>query len=350
MKNIEVTASRNYTVYIGSGILPELGPLMRAQVPGERVCIVTDDTVQALYGAQAEASLTQTGFAVCTFAFPHGEQSKCAATYLKLLNFLAEQHLTRTDAIVALGGGVPGDLAGFAAATYLRGIAFAQVPTTLLAAVDSSVGGKTAIDLDAGKNLAGAFWQPCLVLCDPDTLQTLPEEIFADGCAEVIKYGVLGDEALFAHLEQYGLAFDRERVITRCVEMKRDVVAADEFDNGQRQLLNLGHTLGHAVEACSAFAVSHGKAVAIGMATVARAASARGFCPTDCAGRIGAVVQKFGLPDRTAYPLAALCGVMLADKKRRGGAIRVVVPERIGACRLENMPVAALEDFMKAGL
>lgn len=249
MKKIEVTASRNYTVHIGSGILPELGPLLRAQVPGERVCIVTDDTVQALYGAQAEASLTQAGFAVCTFAFPHGEQSKCAATYLKLLNFLAEQHLTRTDAIVALGGGVPGDLAGFAAATYLRGIAFAQVPTTLLAAVDSSVGGKTAIDLDAGKNLAGAFWQPCLVLCDYDTLQTLPEEIFADGCAEVIKYGVLGDEALFAHLEQYGLAFDRERVITRCVEMKRDVVAADEFDNGQRQLLNLGHTLGHAVEA-----------------------------------------------------------------------------------------------------
>ena len=146
------------------------------------------------------------------------------------------------------------------------------------------------------------------------------------------------------------MAFDRERVITRCVEMKRDVVAADEFDNGQRQLLTLGHTLGHAVEACSAFAVSHGKAVAIGMATVARAASARGICPTDCAGRIGVVVQKFGLPDRTAYPLAALCGVMLADKKRRGGAIRVVVPERIGACRLENMPVAALEDFMKAGL
>ena len=163
MKKIEVTASRNYTVHIGSGILPELGLLLRAQVPGERVCIVTDDTVQALYGAQAEASLTQAGFAVCTFAFPHGEQSKCAATYLKLLNFLAEQHLTRTDAIVALGGGVPGDLAGFAAATYLRGIAFAQVPTTLLAAVDSSVGGKTAIDLDAGKNLAGAFWQPCLV-------------------------------------------------------------------------------------------------------------------------------------------------------------------------------------------
>lgn len=172
--------------------------------------------------------------------------------------------------VVALGGGVVGDLAGFAAASYLRGIRFIQVPTTLLAAVDSSVGGKTAIDLPAGKNLAGAFCQPSLVLCDTDTLNSLPLDIFRDGCAEVIKYGVLYDPKLFAHLEEKGLSFDREAVITRCVELKRDVVMEDEFDTGARMKLNLGHTVGHGVEAKSHFAISHGKAVAIGMAIVSR--------------------------------------------------------------------------------
>ena len=350
MREVQVNASGSYQVLIGSGLLPQIGPMLRTLVPGSSVVIVTDDTVQALYEVTVRQSLESVGMQTATFVIPHGEQSKCAASYIKLLNFLAEHRLTRSDAIVALGGGVVGDLAGFAAATYLRGIAFAQVPTTLLAAVDSSVGGKTAIDLDTGKNLAGAFWQPCLVLCDYDTLNTLSADIFADGCAEVIKYGVLGDEALFAHLEAHGLDFDRETVITRCVEMKRDIVMEDEFDNGQRQLLNLGHTLGHAVEACSDYQLSHGKAVAIGMASVARAAAFGGICPEDCARRIEAILRQFTLPTRTDVPIGELAQVMMADKKRRSSSIRVVLPERIGVCRLEQIPVASLESFMKAGL
>lgn len=350
MRTVQVTASNSYQVLIGNGLLDQIGPLLRGVVVGTSVVVVTDDTVQALYADQVEQSLRFVGLQVYTFVIPHGEQSKCADSYIRLLNFLADHRLTRSDAIVALGGGVVGDLAGFAAATYLRGIAFAQVPTTLLAAVDSSVGGKTAIDLNAGKNLAGAFWQPCLVLCDYDTLDTLPADIFADGCAEVIKYGVLGDEKLFVHLEEKGLDFDREMVITRCVEMKRDIVGEDEFDNGKRQLLNLGHTLGHAVEACSNFTLSHGKAVAIGMASVVRASAARGICSGECAQRVESILDQFGLPIHTQTPMEKLAQVMLADKKRRSNSIRVVVPEKIGACRLDMIPVDALAAFMKAGL
>ena len=246
--------------------------------------------------------------------------------------------------IVALGGGVVGDLAGFAAASYLRGIRFIQVPTTLLAAVDSSVGGKTAIDLPAGKNLAGAFCQPSLVLCDTDTLNSLPLDIFRDGCAEVIKYGVLYDPKLFAHLEEKGLSFDREAVITRCVELKRDVVMEDEFDTGARMKLNLGHTVGHGVEAKSHFAISHGKAVAIGMAIVSRA-SACADTP-----RIVALLEQFGLPTRTDYSADDLFSYTLSDKKRSGGTVNLIIPRAIGDCAIVPTKVESLKSFIQAGL
>ncbi len=263
---------------------------------------------------------------------------------MELLNFLARNKLTRTDLIVALGGGVVGDLAGFAAASYLRGIRFIQVPTTLLAAVDSSVGGKTAIDLPAGKNLAGAFCQPSLVLCDTDTLNSLPPDIFRDGCAEVIKYGVLYDPALFAHLEEKGLAFDREAVITRCVEWKRDVVMEDEFDTGARMKLNLGHTIGHGVEARSHFGISHGKAVAIGMAIVSRAS----HCSDN--GKILGILHKFGLPVSTQYTAEDLYTYTLSDKKRTGGTVNLILPRSIGRCDIVPTPVENLKSFIQAGL
>ena len=215
MNTVTVSASKNYDILIGSGLMNQLGSLAQKLGKAQKVCLVSESTVFPLYGETAADSLKSAGFTVVTFVFPAGEESKNAQTYLALLNFLAENRLTRSDLIVALGGGVVGDLAGFAAATYLRGIRFIQVPTTLLAAVDSSVGGKTAIDLPAGKNLAGAFCQPSLVLCDTDTLNTLPLDIFRDGCAEVIKYGILYDPVLFSHLEKHGLDFDREYVITQ---------------------------------------------------------------------------------------------------------------------------------------
>ena len=269
---------------------------------------------------------------------------------MSLLIFLAENNITRNDCIVALGGGVVGDLSGFAAATYLRGIDYVQVPTPLLAMVDSSVGGKTAIDLPAGKNLCGAFYQPAFVLCDTQTLSTLPEDIFRDGCSEIIKYAVLFDQALFAHLQENGIAFDRESVISRCVEMKRDVVAADEFDRGARMKLNLGHTVGHGIEAGSNFTVTHGKAVAIGMAIVARAASKSELCSVDTADAIIRLLQVFGLTVITNFPSIELADAAMHDKKRSGDTIHLIVPRAIGQCDILPIETLELKSFIEAGL
>ena len=343
MNTVQVKASRSYEVRIGSGLLPTLGENIPKKV--KKVCIVSETNVWPLYGETASESIRNAGFEVISFVFPAGEASKCGATYLELVNFLAENRLTRSDLIVALGGGVVGDLTGFAAATFLRGIQFIQVPTTLLAAVDSSVGGKTAIDLPAGKNLCGAFYQPSLVLCDIDTLNTLPEDIFRDGCAEVIKYGVLYDPALFAHLKAHGQHFDREAVITRCVELKRDVVAEDEFDTGARMKLNLGHTIGHGVEARSNFTLSHGKSVAIGMAIVARSGS-------DDATRdaIEEILDIFGLPKDTDCTAEELYTSALSDKKRTGGTVNLIIPCSIGDCAIVPTPVEEIQAFIEKGL
>ena len=243
-----------------------------------------------------------------------------------------------------------GDLAGFAAATFLRGIGFLQLPTTLLAAVDSSVGGKTAIDLTNGKNLAGAFYQPQAVLCDLDTLDTLPAEVFADGCAEVIKYGMIGDPALLARLETVDFRADPEELVARCVAQKRDLVEQDEFDTGARQLLNLGHTLGHGVEACSGYMVSHGRAVAIGMTLVTRAAVAFGRCPAEVLPRLRRLLERYGLPDATAYSAQALYEKTLSDKKRSGDTISLVVPVAWGASQLVRIPVSELPAWIERGL
>ena len=344
MNTVTVSASKTYDILIGTGLLSTLGREAAKLGKAKNVCIVSETTVWPLYGATAQCSLEQAGFHVISFVFPAGEASKNGVTYLELLNFLAENKLTRSDLIVALGGGVVGDLAGFAAASYLRGIRFIQVPTTLLAAVDSSVGGKTAIDLPAGKNLAGAFCQPSLVLCDLNTLNTLPEDVFRDGCAEVIKYGILYDPALFSHLEEKGVSFDREAVITRCVELKRDVVAEDEFDTGQRMKLNLGHTIGHGVEAKSQFSISHGKAVAIGTAIVSRASHCK-----DC-DRIISVLTKFGLPTGTSYSAQDLYEYTLSDKKRSGSTVNLIIPRAIGQCDIVPTSIEQLLTFIKAGL
>lgn len=344
MKTVTVNASTSYDILIGSGLLSEIGTLLSKLGNANKVCIVSETNVFPLYGKTVSDHLSSSGFEVSSFIFPAGEASKNGYVYLDLLNHLAQHQLTRTDLILALGGGVTGDLAGFAAASYLRGIRFVQVPTTLLAAVDSSVGGKTAIDLPAGKNLAGAFYQPSLVICDVDTLNTLPHDVFQDGCAEVIKYGILYDPSLFAQLEKDGLSFDRESVIRRCVELKRDVVMEDEFDTGVRMKLNLGHTIGHGVEGKSNFQVSHGKAVAIGTAIVSRS------CGCQDAARIEAILRQFGLPVFTEYTADDLLQFMLSDKKRAGGILHMILPKAIGHCDIVPMPVAQLKSFIEAGL
>ena len=350
MITVKVSASKEYEVLIGTGLLSSLGAKVAKVLKPGKAVIVSDSNVWPLYGKTAFSSLKDTGFEVIHYVFPAGEESKCGAVYLELLNFLAENRVTRSDCLIALGGGVVGDMTGFAAATYLRGIRYIQVPTTLLAAVDSSVGGKTAIDLPAGKNLAGAFCQPSLVVCDTDTLTTLPDNIFRDGCAEVIKYGVLYDDALFDSLTQTGLGFDRDRVIARCVELKRDVVMEDEFDTGARQKLNFGHTVGHGIESHSCFTISHGKAVAIGMAIVTRSAAAFGLCNASTSAKIIETLHKFGLPTTTSLTSDALYASALSDKKRSGGTVNLIVPLAIGHCIIRPTPVEEMRDFIEAGL
>ena len=350
MQEVTVHASRDYRILIGIGLLPRLGQEAARCVKGRKVCIVSETNVYPHHGAAAEESLKEAGFTVVSYVFPAGESSKNGQNYLTLLNFLAENQLTRADLLIALGGGVVGDLCGFAAATYLRGVAFIQVPTTLLAAVDSSVGGKTAIDLPAGKNLAGAFYQPSLVLCDTNTLSTLPDEIFRDGCAEVIKYGILYDRNFFDYLRSTGVSFDREKVIRRCVELKRDVVAEDEFDTGARMKLNLGHTVGHGIEAKSQFAVSHGKAVAIGTAIVSRAAAKCGMLSQADANAIVDILNAYGLPTTTEYSAEELAHFMLSDKKRSGGTVNLIIPREIGRCEIIPTPVKKLAAFVETGL
>lgn len=350
MKTVHVNASKEYDVLIGKGLLSRAGELVRGVVKSKKLCVVTDDTVDALYSEAVINSLESAGFEVIKFVFPHGEQSKSAQTYLNLLGFLAKNHITRTDALVALGGGVVGDLTGFAAATYNRGMAFLQIPTTLLAAVDSSVGGKTAIDIPEGKNLVGAFHQPKIVIMDTDTLRTLPEDIYRDGCAEVIKYGVICDSDLFSALTEKHVKEAEEEVICRCVEIKRDIVAEDEFDKGVRALLNLGHTIGHAVEACSNFAISHGSAVAIGMKIVAKASVKYGICGEDCLDDINNILINYGFDLDIPYTAEELLQVALSDKKRDGDSVTLIVPEKIGKCVTRKTETKDLLAFIEAGL
>ena len=334
---------------IGRGLLDDCGRQIAERVRCASAAVVADDTVYALYGERVCASLEAAGVRTVCYVFPHGEKSKNLLEYAKILNFLAENRVTRADALIALGGGVTGDLGGFAAATYLRGIPFVQLPTTLLAAVDSSVGGKTAVDLPAGKNLAGAFYQPELVLCDLDTLDSLPREIFLDGCAEVIKYAVLGSRELFALLADIPSGKGLEEVTARCVEMKRDFVQSDELDRGARQMLNLGHTFGHAVEASSRFTLSHGKSVAIGMAMILRAACSRGLCSAETRDAVIALLQRYGLPTECPYPADMLLGALSADKKIFGTRLNLVVPTDIGACRLLPVGVDELSGWLRDG-
>ena len=350
MTTIHVAASREYDIEIGRGLLDQAGErIARVTGAGRTAAVISDTNVLPLYGQRLCSSLDQAGFRVISWAFPAGEASKNLTTYGQLLHFLGENHMTRSDIIVALGGGVTGDMAGFAAATYQRGIPFIQVPTTLLAAVDSSVGGKTAIDLDTGKNQAGCFYQPWLVLCDPDTLTTLPEREYRCGCGEIIKYSVLFDANFFEALWNTPVKDQVEHVISTCVTLKRMAVMEDEFDTGARRKLNLGHSFGHAVEACSDFSIPHGCAVAIGMAIITRAAVKRGICAQEVLDRLLAILDKYDLPTQTDYPLEALYRAALSDKKISGGKMHLIVPEAIGRCRIESIPEAEIRTWLRDG-
>jgi len=353
MPNLKINTSAPYHVLIEKGILPRSGELC-GRISGEaKICIVSDSTVHEKFGDTVSTSFEKAGFETHKVVFPPGEKTKSLDSLGKLLEYLAEAQFTRSDMLVALGGGVIGDLTGFAAAAYMRGIRFIQIPTTLLAAVDASVGGKTAIDLAAGKNLAGAFHQPSLVIFDPQTVTELPDEQMLDGLAEVIKSGVISDADLFdyvAHADDPHLDDFIMNITEAALRVKRDLVESDEHDTGQRQLLNLGHTMAHAIEKLSGYETPHGHAVAIGMRAMAQASFVAGWSQTDCFTPIDKVLKKYGFPLEIPYTPKQLAEAALKDKKRKGGTITIVIPLDIGECALLDIPVGQLEDVFTKGL
>ncbi len=344
MQRVRVKASKEYDVIIGKNLLCDVGLLTTEVVKPCRSVVVTDTTVNELYANMVISSLEKSGFNVSRYVFRAGELSKNTDTLVDMLNFFGEAHLTRSDVVFALGGGVCGDMAGFAASCFLRGVRFIQIPTTFLAAIDSSVGGKTGVNLSAGKNLMGAFYQPSMVICDIDTFDTLPDEVFADGTAEAIKYGAIFDRDLFRHIAQDKTLWSLEEIVKRCVEIKADIVNRDEHDTGLRQLLNFGHTVGHAIEKKSGYSITHGHAVAMGM-VIASAATDDSF-----AKEIADVCKKHNLPVKCSFSADELIDAALSDKKRTGDSITLVVPEEIGKCVLKKVPVSELYDFVEKGL
>jgi len=348
---------RSYTIAIGSQLLARLGQECRRLQLGSRCALVTDDHVAPHYAETALGALREAGFEPVQVTVPAGETSKSLDTVAACYDRLADHCLERKSFVVAVGGGVVGDLAGFVAATYLRGMDFVQVPTTLLAQVDSSVGGKVGVNLKAGKNLVGAFWQPRLVWCDLDTLETLPPREFRAGLAEVIKYGVIYDAELFERLENAlprVLARDPDvlsTVVARCCQIKAAVVAADETESGLRAILNFGHTIGHALEAISGYGkYLHGEAIAIGQVLAAELSSRLLAFPTRDVQRLTRLLDQAGLPTRlelTASQRARLLEAMRHDKKVSGGEIRFVLAHKIGQVSLgQPVPPELIEQVL----
>ena len=350
MSCVQISASKEYNVYIESGLIDRCGEIIRSTLKADTVALIAGSNVFPLYGKRVINSLESAGFKVVFHVIPAGEEHKTLDTFSDILAFLADNHLTRSDAALALGGGVTGDLTGFAAACYRRGINYIQMPTTLLAAVDSSVGGKTAVDMPQGKNLVGAFHQPSAVICDTDALSTLPEDIYRAGCAEVIKYGLLGNRSFFEELRKTHVTDNTESVITTCVEMKRDIVNEDEFDTGRRALLNMGHTFGHAVEALSNFSISHGYAVAIGMVLITRAAVHKGLCDASVLEDLLDILDFYALPTSTSFSADDILSVTLSDKKIKGRTCDLIVPTAIGSSIIYSVPVEALSEWISLGL
>ena len=341
-KIVSVKASCEYPVIIGRDLLKRSGQIIKEKIAPCTVAVITDDNVDKLYSKVVTESLVQAGFKVVKFVFNNGEQSKSLKTYGEILSFLASNNLTRTDAVVALGGGVTGDMAGFVASTYLRGIKYVQIPTSLLAQIDSSVGGKTAIDLAEGKNLVGAFCQPTVVIADIDTLSTLPGEVYKDGLGEVCKYLLL-DEKIFSLLQG---DYQLEELVYLCVDYKRKIVEEDEFESGNRKLLNLGHTPAHAIEKLSGYVVTHGKAVAMGVKIMLDSSKKMGYLSAGDYELAVKTINSLVGENPCPYTAEELAENSLVDKKRSGDNITIVTVHGVGDCRTEKIHVNRLLEYL----
>lgn len=350
MPTVWIPTSQPYAVHIGAGLLVHSGDFLTAMTTARRCVLVADSQVAPFYAQTVLHALESAGFTAYMYTLSAGEENKTLPVCAELLSFFAQVGLTRTDFAIALGGGVVGDMTGFACAIYQRGIDFVQMPTTLLAACDASVGGKTAVDLPEGKNLAGAFHQPRLVLCDTDTFRTLPDTVFAEGMAEVIKHALIADKELLHILQTTEIPSSIEELVQRNVEIKASFVCGDEREHGQRKLLNFGHTLGHAVERCSHYTIPHGEAVAIGMALVCRAAERLGHSPTGTLDTVLSLLRRFSLPYACPFSATALFTAAIADKKRTGDSIDIVILEEVGRAKTLRLTLEQLRHFTEVAL
>lgn len=346
MKQIKVShSSGSYQIYVGAGILGEALADVFEKNKFDRIFLVSDSNVFPLYGERVKSALGKVGITLSgEYVFPAGETSKTLETVACMYNAFREASLTRKSLVIALGGGVCGDMAGYAAATYLRGMAVLQTPTTLLSQVDSSIGGKTGVDLPCGKNLVGAFHQPTAVIADSDFLETLPREYMNDGMGEVIKYGCIADKELFYGIANSTLRLDE--IIFRCMKIKAEVVEADEFEGGLRMILNYGHTIGHGVEKLGGYTrFSHGESVGIGMLYAARIGVGEGYS-CELEGEIRRALGVCRLPMDMDYSPEELISVVMADKKRVGDDISVVLIEDIGKAVIKKLPIQKIKELI----
>ena len=352
-KTIHVNTGTPYDVVLQRGILNQCGELVKRILPkAERCVIVSDSNVAPLYAETVRKSLESAGYTAFVNVFAAGEENKRLPAIVGMYEAFTGAELSRSDFAVALGGGVTGDMCGFAAATYLRGIPFVQIPTTVLSQNDSSVGGKTGIDLDCGKNLVGSFHQPCLVLADADTLSTLPQRYITDGFGEIIKHGCIKSSELFEMIEHHGTDMSAiEELTARSVEIKAGVVERDEKESGERMLLNFGHTVGHAIEKCADYTgIAHGEAVGIGMLIMARAGEAASLTRPGTSDRIEAVLNQCGMPTSCRFTPEQLCDAAMLDKKRRGEYMNIVLLREIGDSFVYRVKCAELVDFVRKGM
>ena len=326
MKKFTVSTSTPYDILIGHDLISKIGEFLKPVFSPRHVCVITDSTVNGLYAQVVMTSLIESGYHTSKILFPSGEHSKNLTTYSNILEALADEGLTRSDLVLALGGGVVCDLAGFAAGTYMRGINYVVVPTTLQASIDTAIGGKTGINLLGGKNLAGVFWQPSLVVCDSKIYETLPNEILLEGIAEATKNAVIAEAGLLDQIRKHNY----EYVIERCISIKKSLVEADERETSLRQLLNFGHTIGHGIEKLSSYTVTHGQAVAKGMITE--------------------ILKEFGFDTSLDYNAKDIYKLALKDKKIRDGQINIIVPDSIGKCTLRKLSLPELNELITLGL
>lgn len=346
MKKFSLSTGRPYEVLIGENLIQHAGEYISQYIEPCRICVITDSTVNNIYSQVVMTSLLEHGYQVSKVIFPSGEHSKNLNTYSNILEAIADEGLNRSDAIVALGGGIVGDMAGFVAATYMRGIRYIQIPTTYMAAVDAAIGGKSGINLLSGKNLVGIIWQPSLVLCDYKTFDSLPPAKLQDGLAEAVKCAVVAEPSLIPHIRNNDYAY----IIERCVSIKKSLVEADEEDRGIRQLLNFGHTVGHGIEKITSFSVSHGQAIAKGMVVEAKAAYRMGLTDTDISKDLEKILTELGFNLTTCRKGEDLYHYALTDKKIAGDQITMIIPESIGKCKLQKISLSELHRFIELGL